>query len=92
MLAGWTAEETAQQNWRAWHFYLAVLVWIGCLVAVWFSPRNFVSFLLMLLASLGLASGVVNGLIALLFFQSEFKALKEFEWDIRNAKSLLSPA
>ncbi|KAJ2976567.1 hypothetical protein NQ176_g4882 [Zarea fungicola] len=92
MIAEFTAGERRQQSWRARHFYLAILIWIACLVAIWFSPHNYVSFLLMLLASLGLASGVVDGLIALLFFQTEFKALSEFEWDIRNAKSLLAQA
>lgn len=92
IVADFTAGEARQQTWRARHFYLSVLVWVGCLVAVWFSPRNYVAFLLVLLASLGLASGVVDGLIALLFFQSEFRALKEFTWDIENAKSLLAAA
>ncbi|GFP58112.1 hypothetical protein ACSS6W_006952 [Trichoderma asperelloides] len=83
--------EVSQRFWRAIHFYASVLVWIGCLVAVWWSPRNFVAFILMLAASLGLATGVVDGLLALLFFWSEIRALREFEWEIRTAKSFLSP-
>ncbi|PTB39674.1 hypothetical protein M441DRAFT_59682 [Trichoderma asperellum CBS 433.97] len=83
--------EVSQRFWRAIHFYASVLVWIGCLVAVWWSPRNFVAFILMLVASLGLATGVVDGLLALLFFWSEIRALREFEWEIRTAKSFLSP-
>lgn len=89
MIAEFTAGERVQQKWRARHFYLSVLVWVGCLVAVWFSPHNFVAFILLLIASLGLASGVVDGLIALIFFQGEFKALREFEWEISNARALL---
>ncbi|KAM0262369.1 hypothetical protein ACHAQJ_001838 [Trichoderma viride] len=82
--------EVRQRYWRGIHFYASVLVWIGCLVAVWFSPRNFVAFILMLVASLGLATGVVDGLLALLFFWSEIRALREFEWEIRTARSLAS--
>ncbi|KAM0446887.1 hypothetical protein ACHAPV_007809 [Trichoderma viride] len=85
------AREVSQRFWRGIHFYASVLVWIGCLVAVWWSPRNFVAFILMLVASLGLATGVVDGLLALLFFWSEIRALREFEWEIRTAKWFLSP-
>lgn len=85
------AREISQRFWRGIHFYASVLVWIGCLVAVWWSPRNFVAFILMLVASLGLATGIVDGLMALLFFWSEIRALREFEWEIRTAKSFLSP-
>ncbi|KAL6887901.1 Endonuclease/exonuclease/phosphatase [Trichoderma evansii] len=83
--------EVGQRFWRGVHFYASLLVWIGCLVAVWWSPRNFVAFILMLVASLGLATGVVDGLLALLFFWSEIRALREFEWEICTAKSFLSP-
>ncbi|TFA98496.1 Inositol phosphosphingolipids phospholipase C [Trichoderma ghanense] len=84
------AREVRQRYWRAIHFYASVLVWIGCLVAVWFSPRNFVAFILMLVASLGLTTGVVDGLLALLFFWSEIRALREFEWEIQTARALAS--
>ncbi|KAL5088473.1 hypothetical protein Trisim1_006676 [Trichoderma cf. simile WF8] len=90
MTQEYMAREVRQRHWRAIHFYASVLVWIGCLVAVWFSPRNFVAFILMLVASLGLATGVVDGLLALLFFWSEIRALREFEWEIRTARSLAS--
>ncbi|KAL7925029.1 Endonuclease/exonuclease/phosphatase [Trichoderma austrokoningii] len=89
MTTSYTAREVAQRFWRAIHFYASLLVWIGCLIAVWWSPRNFVAFILMLVASLGLATGVVDGLLALLFFWSEIRALREFEWEIRNARSFL---
>ncbi|KAF5125818.1 Inositol phosphosphingolipids phospholipase C [Metarhizium anisopliae] len=83
----YASRERQQRYWRGLHFYASVLVWIGCLVAVWFSPRNFVSFLLMLLASLGLATGVIDGLLALLFFSGEIRGLKEFEWEVQNARA-----
>ncbi len=81
-----------QQWWRGMHFYASVAVWIACLVAVWFSPRNYVAFILLLVGSLVLASGVVDGLIALLFFSSELRALKEFEWDMAQAHTVAEAA
>ncbi len=84
------ARERAQRRWRGVHFCAWVLVTIGCYVAVWFSPYNYVTFVLMLLCSLGLAAGTVDGLIALLFVNSEIRALKEFEWEILNAKAAAS--
>lgn len=90
MIHRYTAREQHQQRWRGIHFYASVALWIACLVAVWFSPRNFVAFIFILVASLGLTAGVVDGLLALLFFSSELRALKEFEWEIRNAKAVAS--
>ena len=87
MTLKYPARETRQQFWRATHVYASLIVWIACLVAVWFSPRSFVSFLLTVLASLGLTTGVVDGLLALLFFSREIRGLKEFEWEIRNARA-----
>ncbi|KAK3335348.1 Endonuclease/exonuclease/phosphatase [Cercophora scortea] len=88
-LAQYTRRERAQTTWRTRHLFLWVLVTIGCYVAVWFSPRNFVAFLLMLVSSLGLAAGTVDGLMALLFFNgAEARALKEFGWEVRNARAI----
>ncbi|CAK7208221.1 phospholipase C type enzyme [Sporothrix bragantina] len=79
--------EQKQRYWRGVHFFVSVAVVVGCLVAVWFVPRNFVAFLLTLLATLGLATGVVDGLMALLFFGSEIRYMKEFHWEICNSKA-----
>ncbi|RKU42721.1 phospholipase C type enzyme [Coniochaeta pulveracea] len=87
IITKYVVREHAQQKWRGVHFFAAVGVTVGCLVAVWFSPRNFVSFILMLVSSLGLVAGTIDGLIALLFVNTELKALKEFEWEILNAKA-----
>jgi sphingomyelin phosphodiesterase 2 len=65
-----------------------VIISVGCLIAVWWSPRNFVAFLLMLVSTLGLGAGVIDGLIGGLFVGSEIRALKEFEWEISNAKAV----
>jgi sphingomyelin phosphodiesterase 2 len=80
--------ERSQRRYRLWHFVIQLIVSIGCLVAVWWSPHNYVSFLLMLLSSLGLAAGVVDGLIGGLFMSWEIRSLKEFKWDMENARQL----
>jgi sphingomyelin phosphodiesterase 2 len=36
---------------------------------------------------LGLSAGVIDGLIGGLFVGSEIRALKEFEWEICNART-----
>lgn len=90
LIRRYSAREVRQRYWRAVRFYSALLIWIACLIAVWFSPRNFVAFILMFLSSLSLTAGVVEGLLALLFFSSEIRSLKEFEWEIRTAKSIAS--
>lgn len=92
MVDSYTLRERRQRRLRLSHFAGQLSVAIGCLVAVWFSPRNFVSFLLMLLSTLGLAAGVIDGLIGGLFMSSEIRALKEFEWEVRNAKDAASSA
>jgi len=63
-----------------------VFVSIGCWTAIWWSPQPFVAFLLVILSTLGFGSGVLDGLIGGLFMSSEIRALKEFDWEIRNAR------
>ncbi|KAK8049748.1 hypothetical protein PG994_011478 [Apiospora phragmitis] len=84
--------ERSQRRWRSHHFFAWVGVTLACYVGVWFSPHNYVAFVLMLLSSLGLVAGTIDGLIALLFVGSEMRALKEFEWEIMNAKAHASGA
>ncbi|KAL2132014.1 hypothetical protein VTI74DRAFT_4298 [Chaetomium olivicolor] len=81
--------EQGQQSWRGLHFFASVAVTVACLIGVWFVPHNYVSFILVLVSSLSLTAGTVDGLMSLLFFRSELKALKEFEWEVRNAKGAL---
>lgn len=88
MITSYDARERRQRRLRLSHFGLQLTIAIGCLAAVWWSPRNFVAFILMLLSTLGLSAGVIDGLIGGLFVGSELRALKEFEWDIRNARSV----
>lgn len=82
--------ERAQKTWRGRHFFASIALLISCLVGVWFNPYNYVSFILVLVSSLGLVAGTIDGLLALLFFKSELRALKEFEWEVLNAKAALS--
>ena len=86
MISKYIARQRQQRRFRLAHFVGELTIAIGSLIAVWWSPRNFVSFILMLVSTLGLAAGVVDGLIGGLFVGSELRALKEFEWEIRSAK------
>ena len=90
MIHKYRAREARQRRLRLGHFLGSVIISVGCLIAVWWSPRNFVAFLLMLLSTLGLGAGVIDGLIGGLFVGSEIRALKEFEWEISNAKAAVS--
>lgn len=78
--------ERVQRKLRIGHFFFQFSLWTACLVGVWWSPHNYVSFILMLLSSLGLSVGVIDGLMGLLFVGSEIRALKEFEWEVRNTR------
>ena len=82
------AREQLQQQLRLAHFFIQLAISIGCLVAVWWSNHNFVCFILMLVSTVGLSAGVVDGLIAFLFVSSELRALKEFQWEIENARQV----
>jgi sphingomyelin phosphodiesterase 2 len=82
----YVARERLQRKLRLGHFWIQFAVSIGCLIAVWWSPHNYVSFILMLLSTIGLSAGVLDGLIAFLFVSSELRSLKEFQWEIDNAR------
>lgn len=88
MIEKYNLRERRQRRLRLSHFGAQVLIAIGCFVAIWWSPRNFVAFLLELLSTLGLGAGVIDGLIGGLFVGSEIRALKEFEWEILNAREM----
>jgi sphingomyelin phosphodiesterase 2 len=78
--------ERVQRKLRIGHFFYQLSIAIGCLIGVWWSPENYVSFILMLLSTLGLSVGVIDGLMGFLFIGSEIRALKEFEWEVRNTR------
>ncbi|KAI9873203.1 MAG: phospholipase C type enzyme [Pleopsidium flavum] len=87
MISEYGIRERRQRWLRMSHFAVSVLVSIGCLAAIWWSPRKAVSFILMLISTLGLGAGIIDGLIGGLFIGSELRALKEFEWEIKNART-----
>jgi sphingomyelin phosphodiesterase 2 len=78
--------ERVQRKLRIGHFFFQLSMAVGCLVGVWWSPHNYVSFILMLLSTVGLSVGVIDGLMGFLFVGSEMRALREFEWEVRNAR------
>ena len=78
--------ERVQRKLRIGHFFYQLSVSIGCLIGVWWAPRPYVAFMLMLLSTVGLSVGVIDGLMGLLFVGSEIRALKEFEWEVRNTR------
>ncbi|KAF2195268.1 DNase I-like protein [Zopfia rhizophila CBS 207.26] len=86
-VSAYVARERNQRRLRMGHFGFQFIVTIGCLIAIWWSPHNYVSFILMFISSLGLSIGVLEGLMGGLFVGSELRALREFEWEIRNTKA-----
>lgn len=88
MTEKYTRRERRQRHFRLSNFYISIIISIGSFTAIWWSPRPFVAFLLILFSTLGFGAGVLDGLIGGLFIGSELRALKEFEWEIRNAKDL----
>ncbi|KXJ95463.1 Endonuclease/exonuclease/phosphatase [Microdochium bolleyi] len=89
ILHDYTTREQSQEKWRGVHFLAWVVVALGCYISVWFTP-SYGSFILMLVSTLGLAVGTVDGLLSVLFFGSELRAIEEFEWEIHNAKASVS--
>lgn len=57
-------------------------------MGIWWAPYQGVAFTLALLSTLNLAAGIIDGLIGGLFMSAEIRALKEFEWEIGNAKAI----
>ena len=88
MIDKYALRERKQRRYRLLHFVGAAIVSIGCFIAIWWSPRNYVSFLLLILSTFGIMAGTVDGLIGGLFVGSELRALAEFEWEVRNAWQL----
>lgn len=86
MISKYKTRELRQRRLRLSHFLLSIVTSLGCLLAVWWSPRNYVSFILMLISTVGFGTGIIDGLIGGLFVGSELRALQEFEWEINNAR------
>lgn len=82
----YAAREQGQKMWRGVHFFAWVIIALACYISVWFTP-SYGSFILMLVSTFGLAVGTVDGLMSVLFFGAELRAIQEFEWEIQNAKA-----
>ena len=91
MIHKYDLRERSQRRWRLTHFILSVLVSIGCFVGVWWTGDHlpYVAFILVLISTLSFGAGILDGLIGGLFMSSELRALKEFDWEVRNAKSIV---
>ena len=87
MIDSYTQRERLQRQLRLGHFVVSAVISIGCFIGTWWSPRAFVSFLLLFISTLNFGAGVIDGLIGGLFMSSEIRALKEFEWEITRART-----
>ncbi len=83
----YTLRERRQQRLRLSHAVGQTVLAVGCLVGIWWVPAGWPAFLLALAAALGTGVAVLEGLMGGLFVRSEVRALKEFEWEIRNARA-----
>ncbi|KAJ5662731.1 Endonuclease/exonuclease/phosphatase [Penicillium macrosclerotiorum] len=93
MIDTYVRRERSQRRWRLVHFLVSVLVSIGCMVGVWWvGSRTYIGFILILVSTLNFGAGILDGLIGGLFVSGELRALKEFEWEVRNARSLVLTA
>ncbi|KAI1420615.1 Endonuclease/exonuclease/phosphatase [Xylaria sp. FL1777] len=72
------------------HFAFWLVIVIGSYIGIWFLPNGRGAFALLVASSLGFAAGVVTLLLALFFYAAELNRLNEFEWEIRNAKAVIS--
>ncbi|KAI3329450.1 DNase I-like protein [Xylariaceae sp. AK1471] len=70
------------------HFVFWAVILVGSYVGIWFLPDSKGAFALLFASSLGFTAGVVDLLLALLFYPAELNKLNEFEWEIRNAKAV----
>ena len=86
MISKYDVRERSQRRQRLGRFGLSIFVSLASFVAIWWSPRNFVAFILVLLSTLGFGGGVLEGLMGGLFVGSELRALREFEYEIRLAR------
>ena len=87
------SRERSQRRWRLAHFLISIVVSIGCMVGVWWvGSRTYIGFILVLVSTLNFGAGILDGLIGGLFMSGELRALKEFEWEVSNARSLVVAA
>ena len=61
MTCKYTAREHRQRRIRLAHFCLSLPLSVSCMIGVWWSPHNYVAFILMLVSTLALSTGVIDG-------------------------------
>ncbi|KAH3668671.1 hypothetical protein OGAPHI_002425 [Ogataea philodendri] len=95
-LSDLVAEYLRSNNyWRSWlriaHFWVSVWIFIGCLAVIvvvsFVAPWS--SILFMLLGSLSLATGLLDGQIGFLFGRNERRALQEVILQVKDATNVL---
>ncbi|KAI6249565.1 Inositol phosphosphingolipids phospholipase C [Erysiphe necator] len=80
--------EQQQRRARLLHFVASLILSAGSTIAIWWISQRYIIIILMIFNALNLSAGVIDGLIGGLFMGSEIRALKEFEWEISNAKAI----
>ncbi|KAI4259590.1 MAG: hypothetical protein LQ352_000658 [Teloschistes flavicans] len=88
LISTYMAREYRQRRLRLGHFLLSVVLSIVCFIGIWWTNRPGWSFLLVFISTINFGGGVIDGLIGGLFIGSEIRALKEFQWEISQAKGM----
>ena len=98
-IRAYARRERAQRRRRLAHFVVSLAAVAACLAGVWLVAASrrgggggWAAFVLALAACAALAAGLLDGLLALLFFGAELGALREFAWEVRNAKRRMAAA
>jgi len=86
LIQSYTRRQRRQRRLFLSHFLLSLVISTACLTGIWWSPHGWSSFIIALVSTLNLSTGVISGLIGGLFIGSELRALKEFEWEIQNVR------
>ncbi|KAL9047519.1 MAG: hypothetical protein Q9206_006710 [Seirophora lacunosa] len=88
LISAYKDREYRQRRLRLSHFLGSVVISTICFIGIWWSNHAGVSFTLVFVSTLSFGAGVIDGLIGGLFVGSELRALREFEWEIENAKAM----
>lgn len=81
-----------QAKLRNWHFILSMIVLVAILIAVWWGAahdRAYVGFIFLVISIVVAVTGTVDGMIGFLFGRNEWRALQEFESEVRLELSVL---
>lgn len=81
-----------QAKLRNWHFLLSIVVLIAMLISVWWGAarnRAYVGFIFLVISIVVAVTGTVDGMMGFLFGRNEWRALQEFESEVRLELSVL---